>query len=81
MSDERIDISALPDSQLRAAVEEYDSRSMRGALSAEVLRLRGVLVVAEDALAVKASLRDGEQGRVQRALDTVRAALNRQGDR
>ena len=81
MSDERIDISALPDSQLRAAISAYDGDSMRGALSAEVLRLRGVLVVAEDALAVKASLRDGEQKRVQRALDTVRAALNRQGDR
>jgi hypothetical protein len=32
---------------------------------------------AEDALAVKSSLRDGEQHRVQAALDTVRAILQR----
>lgn len=33
------------------------------------------LKLAEEALAIRASLRDGEQGRVQRALDAVREAL------
>ncbi len=65
--------------QLRACIEAYGSTSQRGELAAEVLRLREALTVAEDALAVKASLRDNEQNRVQRALDTVRAALRGEG--
>ena len=66
-------------SQLRACIASYGSMSLDGELAAEVLRLRAALTVAEDALAVKASLRDNEQRRVQLALETVRAALRGQG--
>ena len=37
---------------------------------------RVALVAAEDALAIKASLRDGEQAKVQSALELVRKVLN-----
>lgn len=66
-------------SQLRACIASYGSTSLDGELAAEVLRLRAALTVAEDALAVKASLRDNEQRRVQLALETVRAALRGEG--
>lgn len=67
------------DHQLREAIGAYGPTSMRGEMAAAVLDLRAALVVAEDALAVKASLRDSEQARVQNALDRVRAALRGRG--
>jgi hypothetical protein len=39
-------------------------------------RMHAALVQAEDALAIKASLRAPEQARVQAALEAVRAALS-----
>ena len=44
-------------------------------LIASAPRLLEALVLAEDALAVKASLRDPEQARVEKALNNARAAI------
>lgn len=46
------------------------------ALIAAAPQLRDALVEAESALAIKASLRDGEQARVERAVVSARRALS-----
>jgi hypothetical protein len=68
-------VGAIED--LEAEVDSLLARKVAdAALISSAPTMHAALVKAEDALAIKASLRAPEQARVQAALEAVRAALS-----